>query len=458
MLRNYLPLLPLSPQHLRPTPGLTTPPLMFILLEMITRAASATSHPHVTLTTLHMLTSLTHPTRLNPISATSSLAAALPLMGGLVSISKAVGAVNWGLQPQVLGYQLQLLLAKQVLQLVTDAATAASAPGNTRKGAVGKADAAGREGRRGKSGGGVENENQGQEQQEEQQQEQQLSALLWCAMKLAAGACEPLMDLWTDREDPVGVGGAGMERGTGTEGLAGAGGGLELDGGAKGAGTTRANRDADAIGIGRCSLLEVITGRGAAGGMIKGVAGGENMGQYICGLAEAVQQACTALQQLIFQVGGQQQRRWLQPCEISTYGIAEARAAAKQKEEEDEEERDVSIVSPMYALRLCLLDGHIEFAGLRWEGEHSGDDVAVLKVLQRLAGISRKFMSRLGAAFCCSNAACECFCGCSELAGLVGEKGGGGGGLCPKCKRVWYCSRGCQVKDWAVHCVSCRGR
>ena len=476
---------------------------MFILLEMITRAASATSHPHVTLTTLHMLTSLTHPTRLNPISATSSLAAALPLMGGLVSISKAVGAVNWGLQPQVLGYQLQLLLAKQVLQLVMAAATAATtASGITCNGATSMADAAGHDSRERDSGCGVKNGWQRQEQQEKQHQEQQLSALLWCAMKLAAGPCEKLatevesvMESWTDSEHcvgavggagvgvggagvgvggaAVGVGGAGVGVGgagvgvggagvgvggagvgTGTGGVvAGALGGLKLEGAAGAAG---AKWEADDGSIGRCTLLEVITGGAAAGGVIKGVAGGEDMGQYIFELGEAVQQACIALGQLMTSKDGDSSSGSSCSPEISMDGIPEASSAAKQKEE------DVSMVSPLYAMRLCILDGHIVLTGSPWEvGQSGGDVAAVLEVLQRLAGISRRFMTWLGVAFCCSNGACKCLRGCSELAGLVELEEGraaGGGGLCPRCKRVWYCSRGCQVEDWGVHCLSCRDR
>ena len=111
-----LPVLNVQPHQLRPIPGLPPYPLMFILLEMITRCSplpSTRRHCHLML--LHLMQGLcSHP----PAAVVPSMAAGLPLLGALVTCSKAAMSTNWSFSDLAAAIKLQLLLGCQVLELL----------------------------------------------------------------------------------------------------------------------------------------------------------------------------------------------------------------------------------------------------------------------------------------------------------------------------------------------------
>ena len=115
---QYLPLLSLPLEQLSPQPHLQTQPLQFLLLEMLLRCSSIAGDAPQLLQALHLLVTATHPSRCSPASVAASMADALPLLGALVSSSKVLAGVNWGLKVLPSVYKMLLLLAKQVCQLI----------------------------------------------------------------------------------------------------------------------------------------------------------------------------------------------------------------------------------------------------------------------------------------------------------------------------------------------------
>ena len=67
---------------------------------------------------LHLLVTATHPSRCSPASVAASMADALPLLGALVSSSKAAGPLNGGPEALSSVYKMLLLVVKQVCQLI----------------------------------------------------------------------------------------------------------------------------------------------------------------------------------------------------------------------------------------------------------------------------------------------------------------------------------------------------
>ena len=113
---TMLPVLNVQPHQLRPIPGLPPYPLMFILLEMITRCSplpSTRRHCHLML--LHLMQGMcSHP----PAAVLPSMAAEVPLLGALVSCSKAMLTTNWSFTDLAAVVKLQLLMGCQVLELL----------------------------------------------------------------------------------------------------------------------------------------------------------------------------------------------------------------------------------------------------------------------------------------------------------------------------------------------------
>ena len=111
-----LPVLYVQPHQLRPIPGLPPYPLMFILLEMITRCSplpSTRRHCHLML--LHLMQGLcSHP----PAAVVPSMAAEVPLLGALVTCSKTVLTTNWNFTDLAAVIKLQLVMGCQVLELL----------------------------------------------------------------------------------------------------------------------------------------------------------------------------------------------------------------------------------------------------------------------------------------------------------------------------------------------------
>ena len=76
-----------------------------------------------------------------------------------------------------------------------------------------------------------------------------------------------------------------------------------------------------------------------------------------------------------------------------------------------------------------------------------------IQVTNLLVGtVVESYLRGASGSFCCGNAACRVMRGSSEV-GLVmaGAGGRGGGGYCPGCRRVCYCSEACQGAGWEHH-------
>ena len=85
---------------------------------MLLRCSSEAGDTPQLLQALHLLVTATHPSRCSPASVAASMVDALPLLGALVTSSKSLAGVNWGLKVLPSLYKMLLLLVKQVCQLV----------------------------------------------------------------------------------------------------------------------------------------------------------------------------------------------------------------------------------------------------------------------------------------------------------------------------------------------------
>jgi hypothetical protein len=95
---------------------MTSLPITFILLEMILRSTS--SDAQLRLQAMHTLSILTAPDRCRAVLAAPSLAATLPLLGAVVSSSKALRAEGWKLESLGVAMKLLTVIASNVFQLV----------------------------------------------------------------------------------------------------------------------------------------------------------------------------------------------------------------------------------------------------------------------------------------------------------------------------------------------------
>ena len=119
----WLPLVSLPLDQLQIIPGITADPLMFVLLEMILRSSRDSN---TTLQAMNLLTQLMLNT--NGIAAAGqspTMALNLPMLGALVSTSKAYQAASFSFAQWCMATKLQLSLAIEVSRLLsrTDSAT-----------------------------------------------------------------------------------------------------------------------------------------------------------------------------------------------------------------------------------------------------------------------------------------------------------------------------------------------
>ena len=99
---------------------------MFVLLEIILRSSKDNS---TTLQAMHLLTHLTHPSRYQLAAAGQdpTMAANLPMLGAVVSSSKAYKAAGFSFAQWCMATKLQLELALNIFKLVTSGESAAAA-------------------------------------------------------------------------------------------------------------------------------------------------------------------------------------------------------------------------------------------------------------------------------------------------------------------------------------------
>ena len=122
----WLPLVSLPLDQLQIIPGITANPVMFVLLEIILRSSKDSS---TTLQGMNLLTHLTHPSRYQLAAANQNptMAANLPMLGAVVSSSKAYKAASFSFAQWCMATKLQLSLAVNVCNLVTSGDSAAGA-------------------------------------------------------------------------------------------------------------------------------------------------------------------------------------------------------------------------------------------------------------------------------------------------------------------------------------------
>ena len=122
----WLPLVSLPLNQLQVIPGITADPVMFVLLEMILRSSKDSS---TTLQAMNLLTHLTHPSRYQLAAAgqNPTMAANLPMLGAVVSSSKACKAASFSFAQWCMATKLQLSLAVNIFNLVNSGKSAAGA-------------------------------------------------------------------------------------------------------------------------------------------------------------------------------------------------------------------------------------------------------------------------------------------------------------------------------------------
>ena len=113
---HLTPLLLVPFQQLSPIPHMTSIPTTFILMEMILR--STTADAQLRLQAMHTLSILTAPNRCRAVVAPPSMAGTLPLLGALVSSSKALRAKGWKLESLAVALDLLTVIARNVFELV----------------------------------------------------------------------------------------------------------------------------------------------------------------------------------------------------------------------------------------------------------------------------------------------------------------------------------------------------